>query len=152
MAKIRSTVKLISISTGNSDATKNGIGAMPVLWSREHFLTPESFSSIGSSDATTGYSDGTIFQLQNSSERPNGSFKLLVTGRTDALTPEVPMPTQKCAQRLQTASSSVWPIYMCSSGHFEFAGVARVPRHHIHIQEHIQAIQEHKDHMLRFKH
>ena len=64
--------------------------------------------------------------------------------------PEVPMPTQKCAQQLQTASSSVWPVYMCFPGHFEFAGVARVPRHHIHIQEHIQAIQEHKDHILRF--
>jgi hypothetical protein len=101
MAKIRSTLKLISISTGNSDATKKGIGAMPVLLPREleadfykhrkfrcykkrasvqcpyycpesMFLTPESSFSTGSSDATTGYSDGTIFQLQNSSERLNG--------------------------------------------------------------------------------
>ena len=30
---------------------------------------------------------------------------------------------------------------MSSPGHFEFAGV---PRHHTHIQEHLQAIQEHK--------
>ena len=35
MAKIRSTLKLIYISTGNSDATKKGIGAMPVLLSRD---------------------------------------------------------------------------------------------------------------------
>ena len=72
MAKIRSTLKLISISTGNSDATKKGIGAMPVLLSREHVFDPDSSFSTGSSDATTRYSDGTIFQLQNSSERPNG--------------------------------------------------------------------------------
>ena len=41
MAKIRSTLKLISISTGNSDATKKGIGAMPVLLSREHVFLPQ---------------------------------------------------------------------------------------------------------------
>ena len=73
MAKIRSTLKLISISTGNSDATKKGIGAIcPYYCSESMFLTPESSFSTGSSDATTGYSDDTIFQLQNSSERPNG--------------------------------------------------------------------------------
>ena len=43
MAKIRSTLKLISISTGNSDATKKGIGAMPVLLSREHVFDPRKF-------------------------------------------------------------------------------------------------------------
>ena len=43
MAKIRSTLKLISISTGNSDATKKGIGAMPVLLSRKHIFDPRKF-------------------------------------------------------------------------------------------------------------
>ena len=31
-------------------------------------------------------------------------------------------------------------IYMCSPGHLKLAGV---PRHHMHTQEHLQAIQEH---------
>ena len=43
MAKIRSTLKLISISTGRTDATKKGIGAMPVLLSREHVFDPRKF-------------------------------------------------------------------------------------------------------------
>ena len=43
MAKIRSTLKLISKSTGNSDATKKGIGAMPVLLYREHVFYPKKF-------------------------------------------------------------------------------------------------------------
>ena len=43
MAKIRSTLKLISISTGNSDATKKDIGAMPVLLSRDHVFDPRKF-------------------------------------------------------------------------------------------------------------
>ena len=43
MAKIRSTLKLISISIGNSDATKKDIGAMPVLLSREHVFDPRKF-------------------------------------------------------------------------------------------------------------
>ena len=72
MAKIRSTLKLISISTGNSDATKKASVQCPYYCPESMFLTPESSFSTGSSDATTGYSDGTIFQLQNSSERPNG--------------------------------------------------------------------------------
>ena len=100
MAKIRSTLKPISISTGNSDPTKKPSVQCPYYCPESMFLTPESSFSSGSSDATTRYSDGTIFQLQNSSERPNGYFKLLVTERTDAQAPEVPMPTQKCAQRL----------------------------------------------------
>ena len=43
MAKIQNTLKLISISTGNSDATKKGIGAMPVLLSREYVFDPRKF-------------------------------------------------------------------------------------------------------------
>ena len=82
------------------------------------------------------------------SESPTATSERRVTGRTDAPTPEVSMPTQKCAQRLQTVSSSVWPIYMCSAYYFEFAGVAGVPRHHTHIQEHLQAIQEHRYQIL----
>ena len=79
------------------------------------------------------------------SESPMATSERRVTGRTDAPAPEVPMPTQKCAQRLQTASSSVWPIYMCSTGHLKLGGVAEHPTH---TQEHLQAIQEHKDQIL----
>ena len=79
------------------------------------------------------------------SESPTATSERRVTGRTDALAPEVPMPTQKCAQRLQTASSSVWPIYMCSPGHLKLAGVAEHPTH---TQKHLQAIQERKDQIL----
>ena len=59
--------------------------------------------------------------------------------------PEVPMPMQKCAQRLQTASSSVWPIYMSSPGHLKIAGDLR---HLIHIEEYLEAIQELSDHIF----
>ena len=63
------------------------------------------------------------------SDSPTATSECRVTGKTDAPAPEVPMPTQKCAQRLQTASSSVWPIYMCSPGHLKIAGVARSHTH-----------------------
>ena len=43
MAKIRSTLKLISVSTGNSDATKKDIGAMLVLLPREHVFDSRKF-------------------------------------------------------------------------------------------------------------
>ena len=56
------------------------------------------------------------------------------------------MPTQKSAQWLQTASSSLRPIYMPSPGHSK---LARVPRSLIHIQEHLQAIQVQIDHILK---
>ena len=79
------------------------------------------------------------------SDSPTATSECRVTGKTDAPAPEVPMPTQKCAQRLQTASSSVWPIYMCSPGHLKLVGVAEHPTL---TQEHIQAIQEHKDQIL----
>jgi len=65
-----------------------------------------------------------------------------VTERTDTLAPEIPMPTQKCAQWLV----QVCGLYICAPpGHLNIAGV---PRHHIHIQEHLQTIQEHKDQIL----
>jgi len=65
------------------------------------------------------------------SESSTATSERRVIGRTDAPTPEVPMPTQKCAQWLQTASSSVWPVYMCSPGHLKIVGVVRlgVERH-----------------------
>ena len=56
------------------------------------------------------------------------------------------MLTQKSPQRLQTASSSLWAIYMASPGHF---GVAGVPKIFIHIQEHLEAIQVQIDQILR---
>ena len=56
------------------------------------------------------------------------------------------MLTQKYPQWLQTATSSLWAIYMASPGHFRVAGV---PRSLIHIQEHLQAIQEQIDQILR---
>jgi len=50
--------------------------------------------------------------------------------------------TQKYPQWLQTATSSLWAIYMASPGHF---GVAGVPRSHTYTQKHLQAIQKHSD-------
>ena len=79
------------------------------------------------------------------SEMPTATSERRVTGRTDAPAPEVPMPTQKTSQRLVTALLSWWPIYMPHPESFEFAGV---PRHHTHIQKHLQAIQEHRDQIL----
>ena len=81
------------------------------------------------------------------SEKPTTRICLSVIGRTDAIAPEIPMPTQKSAQRLLMASSSVWPIYMSSPGHLKIAGVVGS---HTHTQEHLQAIQELIDHILRF--
>jgi len=49
-----------------------------------------------------------------------------------------PTLAQKCPQRLQTATSSLWAIYMASPGDF---GVAGDLRHLIHIEEQLQAIQ-----------
>jgi len=80
------------------------------------------------------------------SEKPTATSEHSVTGRTDALAPEVPMPTQKSAQLLQTASSSLRPIYMCSPSHLKLSGV---PRSLIHIQEHLQAIQVQIDQILK---
>ena len=69
-----------------------------------------------------------------------------MTGCSDALWSDVPMPTQKTGQRLVTALLSWWPIYMCSPDHLKFGGV---PRHLIHIQEHLQAIQVQINQILR---
>ena len=79
------------------------------------------------------------------SEKPTASSERRVTGRTDALWSDVPMLTQKTGQRLVTALLSWWPIYMCFPGHLKIAGVAEHPTH---TQEHLQAIQEHKDQIL----
>ena len=57
------------------------------------------------------------------SEKPTATSARSVTGKTDALALEVPMPTQKTGQRLVTALLIWWPIYMPHPGHFEFAGV-----------------------------
>ena len=62
------------------------------------------------------------------SEKPTASSEHRVTGRTDASAPEVPMPAQKAA-----------------NGHLKFFGVAGHPTH---TQQHLQAIQEHKDQIL----
>jgi len=56
------------------------------------------------------------------------------------------MLTQKCPQRLQTATSSLWAIYMASPGYFRVAGDQRHPTH---IEEHLQAIQVQMDQILR---
>jgi len=48
------------------------------------------------------------------------------------------MVFEEMPQQLQTATSSLWAIYMASPGHF---GVAGVPRSHTHTQEPLQAIQ-----------
>ena len=61
--------------------------------------------------------------------------------------PEVPMPTQKTGQRLVMVLLSWWPIYMPHPDYFELAGVAE---HLTHTLEHLQAIQEHSDYILRF--
>ena len=81
------------------------------------------------------------------SEKLTASSERRVTGRTDALWSDVPMLMQKTGQRLVTALLSWWPIYMPHPGHLKLAGVARS---HTHTQEHLQAIQELIDHILRF--
>ena len=81
------------------------------------------------------------------SVKPMASSERKVTGRTNALWSDVPMLTQKTGQRLVTALLSWWPIYMCSPGHLKSVGVARS---HTHTQEHLQAIQELIDHIIRF--
>ena len=80
------------------------------------------------------------------SEKPTVTSELSVTGRTDAIASEVPTPTQKSAQRLQTASSNLRPIYLCSLGHLKIAGVVRS---HTHTQKYLQTIQVHSDQILR---
>ena len=81
------------------------------------------------------------------SERPTAISERSVTGRTDAPTLEISMPTQKTSQRLVTALLSWWHIYMCSPSHLKFAGVARS---YTQTQKHLQAIQDLIDHILRF--
>ena len=72
------------------------------------------------------------------SERPTATSERRVTGRTDALCTG---SSYAYAENWPTASNGsldmVAYIYMCSPGHLKFAGV---PRHHTHIQEHLQAI------------
>ena len=53
---------------------------------------------------------------------------------------------QKNGQRLVTALLSWWPIYTPHPDHLKLAGV---PRSLIHIQEHLQAIQEQIDQIFR---
>ena len=79
------------------------------------------------------------------SEKPTATSVAVSDRKIRCPAPKVPMPTQKCAQRLQTASSSVWPIYMSSPGHLK---LARDLTYLIHIEEHLQAIQELSDHIL----
>ena len=81
------------------------------------------------------------------SERPTATSEHRVTGRTDALCTGSSDAYAENWQRLVTALLSWWPIYTPHPGHFEFAGV---PRHLIHTQEHLRAIQELIDHILRF--
>ena len=50
------------------------------------------------------------------------------------------------ADRWSNGYKTWWPIYMPHPGHLKLAGV---PRHLIHIQEHLQAIQVHIDQFLR---
>ena len=115
MTKIRSTAKLISISIGQTGANKKSTGAITVVLTREHVFGSRNFFSTSQTDAITGYTSGTIFQLHNLSEKAHGQFKLLMTGQTGDQAPVRPMLTQKCPQRLQTATSSLWAIYMASS-------------------------------------
>ena len=79
------------------------------------------------------------------SEKPTASSERRVTGRTDALWSDVPMLTQKTGQWLVTALLSWWPIYMSSPGHLK---LARDLTYLIHIEEHLQAIQELSDHIF----
>ena len=81
------------------------------------------------------------------SERPTATSERRVTGRTDALCTG---SSDAYAENWPTASNGslelVAYIYT-STGYFEFA---RVSRSHTHTQEHLQAIQELIDHILRF--
>ena len=150
MAKIRSTLKLISISTGNSDATKKGIGAMPVLLSREHvfdprkFLQHRKFRCYHRIFRWYHFSAAELVRkaqrlVQTISDRKN---RCPSTGSSDAY-------AEMCPMALNGQFKLEAYIYMCSPGHSKLAGV---PRHLIHIQEYLQAIQELIDHILRFQH
>ena len=81
------------------------------------------------------------------SKKPTASSERRVTGRTDALCTG---SFDAYAENWPTASNGslelVAYIY-ASPGYFEFAEVARS---HTHTQEHLQAIQELIDHILRF--
>ena len=54
---------------------------------------------------------------------------------------------QNYIKALSNGYKTWWPIYTPHPGHLKIAGV---PRHLIHIQEHLQAIQELIDHILSF--
>ena len=77
-------------------------------------------------------------------ERPTATSERRVTRRTDA---SCTGSYDAYAENWPTALLSWWPIYTRHPGHFELAGV---PRHLIHTQEHLQAIQELIDHILKF--
>ena len=75
-------------------------------------------------------------------EKPMASSERRVTGRTDTLCTGY---SDAYAETWLTASSNWWPIYMSSPSHLKIAGVQES---HKHTQEHLQAIQEHKDQIL----
>ena len=81
------------------------------------------------------------------SKLPTATSECRVIGRTDALCTG---SSDAYAENWPTASNGslelVAYIY-ASPGYFEFAEVARS---HTHTQEHLQAIQELIDHILRF--
>ena len=79
------------------------------------------------------------------SEKPTATSVVVSDRKIRRPAPEVPMPTQKIGQWLVTALLSWWPIYTPHPGHLNFAGVAGHPTH---TQEHLQAIQEHKDQII----
>ena len=150
MAKIRSTLKLISISTGNSDATKKGIGAMPVLLYREHVFDPRKFLQHRKFRCYHR-----IFRWYNFSaaELVRKAQRLVQT-------------ISKWKNRCPSTGSFDAYAEMCPTalnGQFKLEAYIYVfPRpfeacwspktSHTHTQEHLQAIQEHKDQILSSQH
>ena len=80
-------------------------------------------------------------------ERPTATSERRVTGRTDALCTGSSDAYAENWPTTSNGSLELVPIYTPHPGYFELAGV---PRHLIYTQEHLQAIQELIDHILRF--
>jgi len=77
--------------------------------------------------------------------RPPSFVKKLISGKRDQ-GDRGDLPSL-CGKSRRVPGETWWPIYTPHPGHFEFAGVAEHPTHTL---KHLQAIQEHSDHILMF--
>ena len=94
--------------------------------------------SIGKSDAHRCNASEQLHQPATVSATQRLLFKHSVTGSSDAPPSGVLMPYVEKGQRLQTASSTWWPIYTPQPDHLKLAGVQKDL---IHIKKHLQTNQ-----------